>query len=75
MRKPELVVGLSDTERHLVIEALRALRRERGKAWNDASDIAEKTGQTSPPLEDYGIGDIEWLAHRFGGSAHHWSEE
>jgi hypothetical protein len=39
--------GLSDEERALLGEALRALRRERGKAWNAAGDVAEAVGAKS----------------------------
>ena len=75
MPKPELIEGLNDAERQLVIEALRALRRERGLAWNVACDIAEQKGKKRPPLDDYGIEDIKRLARRFGGRALHWMEE
>ena len=75
MPKPELIEGLSDAERQLVIEALRALRRERGQAWNVVCDIAEQKSKKPPPLADYGIDDIKRLARRFGGRALHWIEE
>ena len=35
------VEGLSDAERIMLIDGLRALRKERGKAWNDACDAAD----------------------------------
>ena len=75
MSRAESVEGLSDAERRLVIEGLRALRRERGRAWNIACDIAEQTGRRRPAFAPYGIAEIEKLARRFGGSAPHWSEE
>jgi len=39
--KPEPIDGLSDDERALLGEALCALRRKRGRAWNTACDAAE----------------------------------
>jgi len=70
-----LVEGLTDEERALLIEGLRALRRARGKAWFKACDAAEATGQPQPSLEPYGIRAIEQLARRLGGSAPHWFDE
>jgi hypothetical protein len=71
----ELIEGLTEEERALVIAALRALRRERGRAWNAACDLAEREGHKSPPLSGYGIRDIERLARRFGGTAPHWLDD
>ena len=73
--KIELVEGLNDKERELVIAGLRALRRERGKSWNLECDKAEHEGKRPPGLAKYGIEDIKRLARRFGGRALHWSEE
>jgi hypothetical protein len=73
--RAEPVEGLSDAERRLVIEGLQALRRERGRAWNIACDIAEQAGRKRPALAPYGIAEIEKLARRFGGTAPHWSDE
>jgi hypothetical protein len=64
--KPEPVGGLSDAERALLGEALRALRRERGRAWNAACDDAEARGRRRPSLRSYGIGEIKRLARRLG---------
>lgn len=73
--KPEPIGGLSDEERTLLGEALRALRRERGKAWNAACDAAEGQAKRSPSIRAYGIEDIKRLARRFGVRATHWTEE
>jgi hypothetical protein len=50
----------------LLAEAFTALRRERGRAWNAACDIAEAAGKRRPALKPYGIHDIRRLARRFG---------
>jgi hypothetical protein len=73
--KREAVSGLSDEERALLGEALRALRRERGQAWNAACDAAEARGKRRPSLRSYGIGEIKRLARRLGVRATHWSEQ
>ena len=75
MVKPEIIEGLSDEERALLREALRALRRDRGKAWNAACDAAEAAGKRRPSLKAYGIEDIKRLARRFGVRATHWLED
>ncbi len=75
MTKPEPIEGLSDEERALLGEALRALRRERGAAWNAACDAAEAAGKRRPALRPYGIDAIKRLARRLGVGATHWSEE
>lgn len=75
MDKPNSIAGLNDDERTLLGEALRALRRERGAAWNAACDAAEAQGKRSPPLRVYGIDDIRRLARRLGVRATHWTEE
>ena len=67
--------GLSDDERTLLEEALRALRRERGAAWNAACDAAEAQAKRPPSLRTYGINDIRRLARRLGIRATHWMEE
>lgn len=75
---PRLVLpigDLSDEERTLLGEALRALRRERGEAWNAACDAAEAQEKRPPPIRAYGIEDIKRLARRLGVSATHWLEE
>ena len=74
MDTPDPVEGLSD-ERALLGEALRALRRQRGRAWNAACDAAEAKGKRPPALRDYGIEDIKRLARRLGVTAPHWLEE
>ena len=75
MGKVELIEGLNDEERKLLIEALRALRTERGKAWNEACDAAEAAGKRLPSLRVYGIDQIKRMARRLGGRAPHWLEE
>jgi hypothetical protein len=69
--------NLNDDERKLLIEALTALRRERGQAWNMACDAADAQGKRHPSLRHFGIDDIKRLARRIGGrAAHtHWLEE
>ena len=74
MPKADLAEGLSKAERALLGEALSALRRERGLAWNAACDRAEAAGQRRPPLEAYEIEEIKRLARRFGTTALHWTE-
>ena len=75
MVKTTSVEGLSDDERELLIEALRALRHQRGKAWNAACDAALAVSKRQPSLRSAGIDDIQRLARRLGGRASHWSEE
>lgn len=75
LNKPEPINGLSDDERTLLGEALRALRRERGAAWNAVCDAAEAQGKRSPLPRAYGIDDIRRLARRLGVRATHWTEE
>jgi len=77
MSKPEPIADLNDDERKLLIDALTALRRERGKAWNLACDVADANGKRRPSLRQFGIDDIKRLARRIGGrAAHtHWLEE
>lgn len=69
-----LIEGLSDDEKSLVIAGLRALRRDRGNAWNRDYDTAEVEGKRPPGLKKYGIYEIKRLARRFGGKALHSSE-
>jgi len=73
--KPEPIDDLSDDERTLLGEALRALRRERGAVWNAACDTAEAQAKRPPSLRAYGIDDIRRLARRLGVRATHWMEE
>lgn len=75
MDKANPIVGLNDNERTLLGEALGALRRERGAAWNAACDAAEARGKQRPSLRAYGIEDIRRLARRLGVRATHWTEE
>lgn len=72
-RKP--ICGLSDDERLLLGEPLRALRRERGAAWNAACDAAEAEARRPPSLRAYGIPDVRRLTRRLGVSATHWLED
>lgn len=74
MTGPEPIDGLSEEERALLGEALRALRRERGQAWNAACNVADAHGKRRPSLRGYGIDDIKRLARRFGITATHWME-
>lgn len=60
--------GLSDAERTMLIDGLRALRRERGKAWNDASDAADLARRRRPAPRPFGSHYIIRLAERLGGS-------
>ena len=55
MVKTTSVEGLSDDERELLIEALRALRHQRGKAWNAACDAALAVNKRQPSLRSAGI--------------------
>ena len=73
--KPQPVSGLNDAERALLGEALRALRRQRGAAWNAACDAAEGQGRRSPSPRAFGIEDIRRLARRLGVGGTHWMEE
>ena len=66
MGKSDPVDGLSDDERALLGEALRALRRKRGQAWNAACDAAAAQRKRPPPLREYGIEGIKRLARRIG---------
>ena len=75
MPKPEPVEGLSDEERALLGDALRALRLERGKAWNVSCDAAKAAGKRRPSLRPYGIDKIKRLARRLGVGPTHWTEE
>ncbi|TPG65757.1 hypothetical protein EAH78_31305 [Pseudomonas arsenicoxydans] len=75
MHQKFVVDELSEAERQLLIKGLRALRRERGLAWNVACDIATERKVKAPPLSQYGITEIEQLARRFGGTARHWTDE
>ena len=70
----ELTSRLNEDERTLLGEALSALRRERGAAWNAACDRADSQGKRRPSLRAYGIDDIRRLARRFGTKAPHWTE-
>lgn len=58
----DLADYLSEEERALLGQALSALRRERGKAWNVACDRAEAQSKRRPSLKSYGIEEIKrWL--------------
>ena len=74
MPETDLARCLSEEERALLGEALSALRRDRGVAWNAACDRAEAEGKRRPSLRRYGIGEITRLARRFGTEALHWTE-
>lgn len=70
----ERIGDRSEAEIALLVEAFRALRRDRGRAWNAAFEVAEAQGKRRPSLPPYGIDDIKRLARRFGITATHWSE-
>lgn len=74
MTRPEPIGGLSEEERTLLDEALRALRRDRGQAWNAACDAADAHGKRRPSLRGYGIDAIKRLARRLSITATHWTE-
>jgi hypothetical protein len=58
----------------LLAEAFTALRRERGRAWNAACDVAEAAGKQQSALKPYGLDEIRRLAQRFGITKTHPSE-
>ncbi|WP_337263652.1 MULTISPECIES: hypothetical protein [unclassified Serratia (in: enterobacteria)] len=68
----EPILGLDDEEIALLIDALTALRAERGKVWNTACDIAQVANKRPPSLKRYGIDDIIRLARRLGARKTHW---
>jgi hypothetical protein len=71
LTRPEPIHGLSDEERALLGDALRTLRRERGKVWNAACDVAEAAGKRSPSLRPYGIAEIMLTIERMvSGQSH-----
>lgn len=74
MRKlnKEPIRGLDDEEIALLIDALTALRAERGKIWNRACDIAQQENKCLPSLKMYGIDEIKRLARRLGAWKTHW---
>lgn len=74
MPEADLAHCLSEEERALLGEALSALRRERGKAWNASCDRAEAQGKRRPSLRGYGIDAIKQLARRLGTRALHWTD-
>ena len=74
MAETALADRLSEEERTLLGEALSALRRERGRAWNTACDQADAQGRRRPSLRAYGIEEIKRLARRLGTTAPHWTE-
>ena len=75
LAKGEPIEGLSDEERALLGDALRALRLQRGKAWNAACDAAEAAGKRRPSLRPYGIDAIKRLARRLGVGPTYWTGE
>ena len=75
LAKPEPIEGLSDEERALLGDALRALRLQRGKEWNAACDAAEAAGKRRPSLRPYGIDAIKRLARRLGVGTTYWTGE
>ncbi|MDC9582083.1 hypothetical protein PSI15_10990 [Xenorhabdus sp. PR6a] len=68
----EPIKGLDCEEIALLIDALTALRTERGKAWNTACDIAQVANKRPPSLKKYGIDEIARLARRLGARKTHW---
>jgi hypothetical protein len=75
MIRPNPIDGLNDEERDLLVQGLRALRLERGKAWNAACDAAAAVGKRRPSLQPFGIEEIRRLARRLGAKTTHWTEE
>ena len=74
-RRPDpAITGLSDDERQTLVDALTALRVERGRAWNGACNLAVELGRREPKVDAYGIDAIKRLARRLGGEALHWLE-
>lgn len=67
----EPIRGLDGEEIALLIDALTALRAERGKAWNTACDIAQVANKRPPSLKRYGIDEIARLACRLGARKTH----
>ncbi|WMU75418.1 hypothetical protein OQ483_23790 (plasmid) [Enterobacter bugandensis] len=47
----EPILGLDDEEIALLIDALTALRAERGKVWNTACDIAQVANEAAWRLQ------------------------
>jgi hypothetical protein len=68
------IEGLDEDELALLVEALKALRTECGRAWNIACDVAEAAHKPPPSLKKYGIDDIRRLARRLGGGKTHWMD-
>ncbi len=68
------VTELTEADRMLLGEALKALRRERAEAWNLACDAAEAQGKKRPSLKPYAIAGIRQLARRLGCPPTHWME-
>jgi hypothetical protein len=74
--KPESIEGLSDAERTLLGDALRALRQSAAKPGMQPCDAAETAGKSRhPSLRPYGIDEIKRLARRLGVGPTHWSGE
>ena len=74
MATNEPIDGLSNDARDLLVQGLRALRLERGKAWNAACDAAA-AGKRQPSLRPFGIEEIRRLTRGLGDKATHWTEE
>ncbi|OQS32947.1 hypothetical protein B0T45_20940 [Chromobacterium haemolyticum] len=68
------IARLSDSERKLLLKALCALRYERERSWMNACRSAYAEGRPEPPIERYGIDEIQKLARRLGGRALHWTQ-
>lgn len=68
------IKGLDEDELALLVEALKALRAKRGKAWNTTCDVAEEAHKRPPSLKKYGIDDIRRLARRLGCGKTHWMD-
>ncbi|WP_375428912.1 hypothetical protein [uncultured Sphingomonas sp.] len=70
MGKPDpIITGLDDADRALLVDALAALRDQRGRDWNAACDRAERLGEARPSLTPFEIDPIVQLARRLGGDA------
>ncbi|EJJ3927571.1 hypothetical protein NI370_004464 [Salmonella enterica] len=68
------IEGLDEDELALLFEVLKALRAERGRAWNTDCDEAEAAHKRPPSLKKYGIDDIRRLARRLGCGKTHWMD-
>ena len=74
-RRIESLDDLTEADRALMTEAFVALRRQRGKAWNAACDIADAAGKRRPSTRSFGIDDIKRLARALRLGPTYWTGE